>query len=350
MYIYFAATPPVSDAAELGRSEIGKRSIAAYRSSEPKPSTLIKMLLRKVKTSFLVAFLLILSSIVGNGQAKRQTEDRLIVTPTKFKLQATNVSYQGEECTPSDPSDKVYGLSSEAIKIGNDIYYEGHRYWTYGRGEGMATENSSAKTCRIYRMSGLAKAAGWPRHADDDGYVPESTRGLHRVGNTLWMGSNAIGIAVFDVVRRTWSRYDVKSEVVPGAHVGVNYADDDYVFVSAGEFPGASMHIYSVKRDKWLGLKAVSTKLFSEFGYTTGMVQVPVDHRSLAKQKYFPIDWTVMYPKISSADNGESYVFVTEFPTSKTAYKITRSQLEQVFAGKQQTAVAVQREPQMLPP
>jgi hypothetical protein len=49
-------------------------------------------------------------------------------------------------------------------------------------------------------------------------------------------------------------------------HLFIIYADDDYVFATGGDVPGPSLYIYSVKRDKWLGLEAVSTKLVSEYG------------------------------------------------------------------------------------
>ena len=103
------------------------------------------------------------------------------------------------------------------------------------------------------------------------------------------------------------------------------------MFVTRGEFPGASLHIYSLKQNRWLGLKAISTELVREFGYTTGMVQVGVDHRSFAKQKYLPIDWTLMYPEITPTNNGESYLFERKFAETKTAFEISKSQLEQVF-------------------
>jgi hypothetical protein len=145
------------------------------------------------------------------------------------------------------------------------------------------------------------------------------------------MGSDGIGLAVFDLKRKTWSRFDLKASVVAGDHIGVDYADDNYVFVTRGEFPGVSMHIYSVKQDRWLSLKAVSTELVRGFGYTTGMVQIGVDHRIFAKQKYLPIDWTLMYPDVTPINHGESYLFERKFSETKTAFEISRSQLEKVF-------------------
>lgn len=160
-----------------------------------------------------------------------------------------------------DPLYLTYVDTEGVIRFGDDGYYQAHCFYSYGRGDGLVAENFSTKTFRVYRMFGLAEAAGWFKRNVNDGWRPDATRGLFRVGNTLWMGSNGIGVAVFDFERKTWSRYGLRSSVVMGDKVGVDYADDDYVFVTAGEFPGASMHIYLIKQDRWLGLKAVSTKL-----------------------------------------------------------------------------------------
>ena len=284
-----------------------------------------------MKRTFLLAFLLVILSVAGNGQTNKNLADPLLIAPSNFKLLATNVSYRGEDCSPSDKTDAVYSDSSEVIRVGDDVYYQAHRFYRNSRGDGLVAENYAAKTCRVYPMFGLAEAAGWFKPKERGVGTPNATNGLFRVGNSLWMGSNGIGVAVFDLERKTWSRIDLKSSVVAGDHVGVDYADGNYVFVTRGEFPGATLHIYSVKQNRWLGLKAVSTELVREFGYTTGMVQVGVDHRVFAKQKYLPVDWTLMYPQITPTNNGESYLYEIEFSESKTAFEISKSQLEQVF-------------------
>ncbi len=284
-----------------------------------------------MKRKLLLAFLLLILSVSSNGQTNNQLTDPLLVVPGNFKLLATNVSYEGENCSPSDQADEVYSASSKVIRVGDNIYYEAHRFYRNSRGEGLVAENLAAKTCRVYPLFALAEAAGWFIRPEDGAGTPDATNGLFRVGNALWMGSNGIGIAVFDLRRRTWSRFDLKSSVVAGDHLGVNYADGNYVFVSRGEFPGASLHIYCVKQNRWLGLKAISTALVREFGYTTGRVQVGVDHRNFAKQKYLPVDWTLMYPEITPLNGGEGYLFERKFAETKTAFEISKSQLEEVF-------------------
>lgn len=289
-----------------------------------------------MKTTLLLALFLGILSAVASGQVSNKSTDSLLVAPSKFKLLATSVSYQGRTCSPRDTTDKVYSDSSEVITVSGDTYFQAHRFYRYGRGEGLVAENFAAKTCRIYPMFGLAEAAGWFKRKEGEGGMPDATGGLFRVGNSLWMGSNGIGVAVFDLERKTWSRFDLKSSVIAGDHVYVNYADDNYAFVTRGEFPNASLHIYSVKQNKWLGLKAVSTNLVSEYGYNWDggglpTVQVMVDHRVFAKQRYLPIDWTFMGLRVTQTNNGKTYIFEKNFSETKTVFEISKSQLEQVF-------------------
>jgi hypothetical protein len=289
-----------------------------------------------MKKILLLALFLATLSVVAIAQANNKSVTPLLVSPSKFKLLATNVSYQGKTCSPSDKNDKTYSGSSEVIRVGDDVYYQAHRFYRHGRGGGLVEENFAAKTCRIYPMFDLAKAAGWFKPKAGEGGTPDATGGLFQVGNSLWMGSNGIGVAVFDLERKTWSRFDLKSSVVAGDHVYVNYANDDYAFVTRGEFPDASLHIYSVKHNKWLGLKAVSTKLVRQYGFNWNgdglpMVQVIVDHRVFAKQEHMPVDWTFMGLQVTQISGGKSYLFEKNFSGTKTVFEISKSQLEQVF-------------------
>ena len=280
--------------------------------------------------------MLFLTAIFGfaNGQVKNKSNDFLLVSPSKFRLQATPIAYQGEDCPCSPSDDTDYG-SSEVIRFGKEAFYESHRFSHSGRDDGLVVENLLNQTCRLYRMFGIAETAGQfnrDQYGSDIGTPPDATRGLYRVRNTLWMGSDGIGVAVLDLKKKTWSRYDLKSNVEAGDHLSLDYADDDYVFVTRGEFPGVSFHIYSVKRNKWLGLKAVSTKIVTEYGYETAVVQITVDHRPYAKKEYLPID--SCFIGLEVIDNGRSYLVVKRFSEAKTVFKIDKSQLEQVFKRK----------------
>ncbi|HEX8279406.1 MAG TPA: hypothetical protein VF540_11955 [Segetibacter sp.] len=284
-----------------------------------------------ILATILGLFTLCFTQSFAQAQKRVLSTGALLVSPSNFKLLAANVSYQGEKCSPSDQTDKIYNDTTGTIRVGEDTYYESYRYWSSGRGDGLIKENFYEKTCRVFRISDLAEAAGWSKNADNRNKVPDSTMGLFRVGKSLWMGSNGIGVAVFDLERETWSRFDLKSAVIAGDHLVINYADDDYVFVTRGEFPGALLHVYSVKQNKWLGLKSVSTKLVREYGYTTGMVQVPVNHGMFAKADYIPIDWTFMGLTATLINNGQTYLFEKKFSETKTVFEISKSQLEQTF-------------------
>lgn len=274
---------------------------------------------------------LFVTAIFGfaKGQVKNNSNDLLLVSPSNFKLQATNIVYQGETCSCS-PREDVYS-SSEVIRFGNEALYESDRFSHADRDYGLVVDNSVNKTCRLYRMSGIAEASGQFNREQymATGSPPDATRGLYRVGNTVWMGSDGIGIAVLDLKKNTWSRYDLKSHVEAGDHLSLNYADDDYVFVIRGEFPGASLHAYSVKQNKWLGLKAVSTKIVREYGFETEQVQIGVDHRYYAKQKYLPLDWGFLGLEV--IDKNRSYLFVKKFSKARTVFEIDKSQLKQIF-------------------
>lgn len=284
-----------------------------------------------MKTAILTTFLSIAIFITATAQVNNKPRKSLLVAPSKLKLLATNVVYQGEECSPYKGAE-LRSEWSKPIVIGDNVYYEAHPFYRIGR-DGLAVENFGAKTCRVYRMSGLAEVAGWFKR-NEKSPVQAKTLGLFKVGNTLWMGSHGIGVAVFDLERKTWSRFDLKSSFHDN-FVDVRYADDNYAFVSGGEPSGASYSIYSVKQNKWLELKAVSTKLIHEYGNNFGGMDsipasVPVDHSIFAHAAYMPMNegfWSVR-----PSGNGESYLFETRFSEkSKTVFEISKSQLEQVF-------------------
>lgn len=257
----------------------------------------------------------------------------LRMVPSSFRLQAADINYQGENCSGGYRITETDITSGKVLKVGDTAYYDPGPLYQTARGDGFVVDRLFDGTCTIFRMSGLVKTGGWQYRDPDDLKVPDSIRGLFKVKDTVWMGSNGIGLAVYDLTKKTWSRIDLKSTVVSGDHLNLDYADEDYVFVTRGEFPGASVHVYSVKLNKWLGLKAVSNKLFSEYGYTTGIVQVNVDHRQLAKANYFPIDWTFMGIRPALVDDGSAYRISKWFSeNNKTVFTIAKAQLEDAFA------------------
>lgn len=53
-----------------------------------------------MKRILLLVLLLVTSIVVADNQTNIKLTDSLLVSSSKFKLLATNVSYQGESCSP----------------------------------------------------------------------------------------------------------------------------------------------------------------------------------------------------------------------------------------------------------
>ncbi len=255
----------------------------------------------------------------------------IIVSKSRFVKIATDFVFSGTKCEPIwDLERLLKNYPGRFIRDGDLIFYPSVLYFRGRTGDGLVAEDLAKKTCTWYSMRSLQESQNWVDQKQ--GKVPESIRGLHKVGNRLWMGSNGIGILFLDVSAGRWTRYDIKTNGVPGAHISVDFADEDYVFISTGEFPAAGMHIMSVKSGKWLRLDSVSTANVSEWGYTTGTVQVQVDHRAYKNAQYLPIDWTLAYPEISYKDG--AYVLTTRFETNRTTFAIDKRTLDDYFTKK----------------
>ena len=69
----------------------------------------------------------------------------LMVSPSKFKLLTTDVSYQGETCSPSAATDTAYLGRVEVIRIGHEAFYQANRFYRNDRGDGLVVENFEAR-------------------------------------------------------------------------------------------------------------------------------------------------------------------------------------------------------------
>jgi hypothetical protein len=282
----------------------------------------------------LLLWLALLAS-TGAAEDKSAVPGELRVSASQFKLRAEGARYAGitEEIASDAASVKWRRENLKQLVVGDTAFYVAHRIPGLDY-EGLAAENLSTGKWTVYPMFHLAIAAGWynPKGEKRDGNYPDAINGLHKVGERLWMGSNGVGVIAYDTKKKSWSRYDISEETIEGQHMTVWYADEEYLFVTPGEFPSARLHVYSMKQDKWLRLDAVPTRNVIAYGQTGPYTQVTIDHEQFAKQEYLPIDWSIaLLSKVSLID-GHTYLLRKRFSVdSSTAFKIPRQQLKNAF-------------------
>jgi hypothetical protein len=285
----------------------------------------------RIKSLTSLILICVFCAVITSGKSLNNSETApLIVSPSKFRLVASEIKFDGRKTFPNPKVKQSNTETKDIIIIGDKAYFGPFDHLYEFSYEGLLEQDLKTDTCQMYSMLELANSARWFISDGRKLDMPNGIYGLHRSGDELWMGTSGIGFIVFNTKTRLWSRYDRKITAVPGDHANVDFADRDYVFFTAGEFPGAAMLIYSRKLNKFLRVDYVSTKLFSEFGGTSGMVQVPVNHRPLSAKPYIRIDWTFMLPKVTSGD-GQSYTFEKDFGESKTVFIITKKQIESAF-------------------
>ena len=236
-------------------------------------------------------------------QDETAPKTKLKTAPSPMRLRAGGVKFAGEAFS------RRLDRSSQApeITIAGVTYFHG------GGPDGLVAHDKTAGTQRVYGMFDLAIAGGWYKRQGND-YLPQDIRGLWREGSRLWMGSNGVGVLVFDTQAGTWSRHDMKETPVVGHHVNVCFADADFVFAEYGyhqKVPAAvpSLHVFSTRHDHWLEITAVPSKDALRLGSSDGLlVALGWDHRPLAKQAYVPIRGGVGTPNEISRRPDGSYV------------------------------------------
>ncbi len=181
----------------------------------------------------------------------------VLVSESPMRTLVAGVHYEGQPLAWS------YERVRE-LRCGTEVIAGSVTFCDAALPDGLVAVNTQTKEVILYRLFDLAVSAGWFERTGDR-YLPDDARGLGKSGGSLWMGSNGVGIVEYDLDDRTWSRHDVKSVPVPGHHMTLHYADDDYVFVSHGSHPAvtetsSSMHVYSVEHKRWWRIDSVSTK------------------------------------------------------------------------------------------
>ena len=288
----------------------------------------------KGSSALLLFFLPFLFTADAVGQASCSDQALLLTGPSEFRLLATDVSYGGQEDAPyttRQAEDLRRGVMTK-----HTVYYDASGIGLGFNHGGLAAESLSNSSWRVYPMFGLALSAGWykPEGNEADGGYPENIRGLFRVGNTLWMGSDGVGIITFDLKKKTWSRFDLKANPIPGHHMNLMRADQEYAFIGVGEFPGGGLYVYSMKKRRALRLRAVPTACVSSYGNNSGeLVQIGLNHLSNVKDGFLPIDWSLVhFDVVTPINRKQAYRFEKHVSQrSKTIFTITKRQLARAF-------------------
>ena len=113
---------------------------------------------------------------------------------------------------------------------------------------------------------------------DGSGYLPGAERRAAFSGGRTWHGISGIGLVAYNAHMGKYAIYYLQDKAVPGHHVDLVYADDDFLFFTHGfhkELPEVepALEVYSVERDSFARVTAVTSR-DGKFGY--------VDYRALA--------------------------------------------------------------------
>jgi hypothetical protein len=95
-------------------------------------------------------------------------------------------------------------------------------------------------------------------------YLPGDERGAVSVGGKTWHGSNGVGLVAYDPHMRRYQIYYFQDQAIPGHHLDIVYADEDFIFFTYGyhrDLPDIrpSLEVYSLKHQRFACLAAVST-------------------------------------------------------------------------------------------
>jgi hypothetical protein len=229
----------------------------------------------------------------------------------------------------------------------NTLFFPSHLGPTNDGGLGVYT--LSAKTWTVYPMFSLATAAGWYKPLPNEDSLPEHISGVAIGGGRVWMGTSGLGIVARDLREGTWSRHDFKDQGLPGIHSTVYHADDQYVIGQSGgashgwkeRLPGVSerdvgpaLEIYSLRRNRWIRIRAVPRENVITFGWTnSGRVSIACNTRHHATSAFLPLEMCTYpaYVKASPEHRGYELGRAFDDPGEPLRYVIRASQLESAF-------------------
>jgi hypothetical protein len=158
----------------------------------------------------------------------------------------------------------------------------------------------------------LAIAAGMYKRKGTE-YLPGGERGAVSVRGRTWHGSDGVGLVAYDPQMHRYAIYYLQEAAVPGHHLEILYADDDLIFFSYGsheDMPTVepALEVYSVKRDRFARIEAVTTRSgkFGRFDMDALAVKKPGnigpsmgwDHRHYREKDWVPLsDGKLFHPQ-----------------------------------------------------
>jgi hypothetical protein len=95
-------------------------------------------------------------------------------------------------------------------------------------------------------------------------YLPGAERGAVSAGGRTWHGSNGVGLVAYDPGMKRYYVYYFQEQAIPGHHLDIIHADDEFIFFSYGyhkDWPDVrgSLEVYSLKFNRFARVEAVST-------------------------------------------------------------------------------------------
>jgi hypothetical protein len=181
-------------------------------------------------------------------------------------------------------------------------------------------------------------------------YLPGAERGAASAGGLTWHGSNGVGLVAYDPHMKRYYIYYLQDQAIPGHHLDIVYADDDFVFFTYGyhkDMPATrpALDVYSIRRRRFARVDSVSTR-GGRFGFSAmdalrkrnpgaAPPSVGWDDRPYARKDWVPLsDGRLCRPEGITLQDG---VFELAYHTSwgvdefVTAIQFTRSDLDQEF-------------------
>lgn len=216
--------------------------------------------------------LILVFACLASGSLDAAESPSVVTSESTMRRLAEGVTFKGVAASKVNPS-------RWKVTIDGTAFYDQTPY------DGLIEERTATQEFTLYLPFTLAIHAGWFTPKDNT-YLPNGVRGVFRSGDSIWLGTNGVGVLEYNFVNRTWSRHDLKPTPIPGHHMMVFYADADYIFACHG----AAMHAYSMRERRWIQIDRISTRN-SVLGHAPESVMVPMpwDYRHFASAEYIPI-------------------------------------------------------------